>query len=124
MKLEVGMYVKILSLSKITYIGKIVNINEYREKKYCIDIQASDYVFISKEDIVKASHNLIDLIEIGDYVNGYKINNKYITVEGEVIVKDECMDDYYSTSFNNKMIESIVTKEQFENDKYKVGEDK
>ena len=30
-----------------------------------------DVMFIGDEDILKASHNIIDLTEVGDYVNGY-----------------------------------------------------
>ena len=64
----------------------------------------------------------IDLIEVGDYVNGTPINEKYINVNGNVIVKNECDDDYYSIAFENKDIKSIVTKEQFESMEYKVVE--
>ena len=58
----------------------------------------------------KSSHNIIDLIEIGDYVNGY-----------EVTSKDQFLGfgnhDWYMT---NDEIKSIVTREQFEAMEYKV----
>ena len=62
---------------------------------------------------VNISPNIIDLIEVGDYVNGYKVSNifdEYITTEDDQITIDK------------EDIKSIVTKEQFESMKYKVGE--
>ena len=67
-------------------------------------------------DKFKASHNIIDLIEVGDYVNGRKVtlktDNDYIEVD-----YGENIDGYH-----NKDIKSIVTKEQFESICYKVEE--
>lgn len=71
-----------------------------------------------KSHIVKASHNIIDLIEVGDYVNGDKviyINDGYIEVGEE-------SDNIGFTS--DKFIKSIVTKEQFESMSYKIGDKK
>ena len=65
-----------------------------------------------KSHIVKASHNIIDIIEVGDYVNGY-----------EVTSKDQFLGfgnhDWYMT---NDEIKSIVTREQFESMSYRIGE--
>ena len=72
--------------------------------------------------IINASHNIIDLIEVGDYVNGYKIG--YI---------DDCkgaMREFYYDYENpikdvghwEEEIKSIVTKEQFESMSYRRGE--
>ena len=38
--------------------------------------------YYDEENIIKASYNIIDLIEVGDYVNGYKvkITNPYMIV--------------------------------------------
>ena len=56
------------------------------------------------------SPNIIDLIEVGDYVNGYKVedldNLGYIDFGGDEIKYDD--------------IKSIVTKEQFERCEYKI----
>lgn len=59
----------------------------------------------------KSSPNIIDLIEVDDYVNGERVffvDNKAYTVEGNDYTESE--------------IKSIVTKEQFESMEYKVGE--
>lgn len=74
-------------------------------------------------DIVKHSKNIIDLIEIGDYVNGREVKHiamfegfpdypKLIFVdEKHLIPGDTC---------ENDEIKTILTKEQFEQNLYKV----
>ena len=68
----------------------------------------SHYIY---DYIVNHSFNIIDLIEVGDYVNGYRITdigNNCVEIEddGTQITEDE--------------IESIVTKEQFAAAEYKL----
>ena len=71
---------------------------------------------IKKEDIIKSSPNIIDLIEVGDYVNGYLVIEKDINNELRYIdLKDRNMK--YVKYLD---IESIVTKEQFEAMEYKL----
>lgn len=74
------------------------------------------------EDIIKHSKNIIDLIEIGDYVNGHKIvseiwgeddNNLYFEIEGGF---------NKATCIAEEDIKSILTKEQFNQNSYKVVE--
>lgn len=69
-----------------------------------------NYSFFDNKNVLKASHNVIDLIEVGDYVNGY-----------EVTSKDQFLGfgnhDWYMT---NDEIKSIVTHEQFSAMEYKV----
>lgn len=55
------------------------------------------------EDIVKHSKQLIDLIEVGDFVNGHRI---FCKIHGEIGEKD---------------IKTILTKEQYMANCYKVG---
>ena len=95
MKLKVGMYVRTIN-GKIWIITSQKAISGHRK------------------DIIKASYNIIDLIEVGDYVNGWKV--LYWT-DGTKII-----DDGYTTDLNKVDIKSIVTKEQFEQMSYKVGE--
>lgn len=63
------------------------------------------------ERIVKASHNIIDLIEVGDYVNGFPVIHK----ENDIL---KCG---LLVQFKENEIKSIVTKEQMEQMAYKVG---
>ena len=73
-------------------------------------------------DITKHSPNLIDLIEVGDYINGHKIvseiwgeddNDLYFEIEGSY---------HKATYIGEKDIKSIVTKEQFKNIEYEMPE--
>lgn len=70
---------------------------------------------------LKHSKNIIDLIEVGDYVNGEKI---------EQITTDSGYKKYYTTGFgvydeydNESVIHSILTKEQYEANCYRVKEE-
>ena len=79
---------------------------------------------ILKEDILgEPSDNIIDLIEAGDYVNGYKVSfkdNDYKPfVQCDYSVQGKTTNHY---KFYEEAIYSIVTKEQFESMSYKVGE--
>ena len=118
-KLEVEMYVRIKNKAGWCCIGKIYNINDFREPsmKYCIDIQGDDFVFVAEDMIMKASHNIIDLIEVGDYVNGMRVDD--IDIHSKRLYR-EMRYDYEIIS--EKEIKSIVTKEQFESMEYRLGE--
>ena len=71
-------------------------------------------------EVIKSSPNIIDLIEVGDYVNGYKVRAVYL--EGAThYIKLEPRDEKGTRTYNED-IKSIVTKEQFENCMYKVGD--
>lgn len=114
MKLEVGMYVR----SNLNYINKIIAICPDRKKPYVfkIDDEHCEVYGYEEHQIKKASHNIIDLIEVGDYVNGDKV---IYTNDGYFEVGEE-NDNIGFTS--DKFIKSIVTKEQFESMSYKVEE--
>lgn len=128
MKLEPNMYVR----TKCGYICKIININDFREPSMKYGVEASylkDIMFIGDDDILKASHNIIDLIEVGDYVNGLRVEkNKYgelytsYVYYGGDIGK---MCEVYTTwlkEYKEDEIYSIVTKEQMKAMEYKVVE--
>lgn len=99
----------------------------------CIDIDSDNFAFFDKPvyknfsdtfdscylnniDIKKASFNIIDLIEVGDYVNGEKVTK----LIDRKIYHENLNDPYYDIYFENKDIKSIVTKEQFNSIKYEV----
>ena len=113
MKLEVGMYVR-------TDNGIIGKIYEQIGDMFTYKDSNRDYITygLSHNEILKASHNIIDLIEVGDYVNGEivtkaaldKIECKYI----------ELNYTYNKRGIREKDIKSIVTKEQFESIKYSL----
>src|SRR5574344_581733 len=76
----------------------------YVSKDHC------PYDSIKKDNISKASFNLIDLIEIGDYVNGSKVIDIRTDEELEIGVESDNLIYHY---IQNKDIKSVLTKEQF-----------
>ena len=115
MKLEVGMYVR-------TYNGIIGKIYEKIGDMFTYKDSNRDYITydLLHSEIIKASYNIIDILEVGDYVNGSKvqeIRKNYIEIEEySGLNNDEpCI-------LKSEDIKSIVTKEQFEQMEYKVGE--
>ena len=115
--MNTGDYVR----TKNGYIGKIYNINEFREPSmmYAIDIpKTDDFVFMGEKDF-KSSPNIIDLIEVGDYVNGAFVS-RFKTDENGVQWLYTNNENAYG--YKSDEIKSIVTKEQFESMEYKVGE--
>lgn len=77
------------------------------------------------EVIKKHSFKLIDLIEVGDYVNGMEVD-EFDDVEGNIYlgfpIYDDSLMDCISEfrPLETVKIKSIVTKEQFESVKYEV----
>ena len=67
---------------------------------------------------IKHSKNIIDLIEVGDYVNGYKVEN--VSVETNEVLLDHNGFGWRTLKNGDK----IVTHEQFASMEYKVEEDK
>lgn len=112
MKLEVGMYVRtkngIIDKVIIDYKGKCNSPNCNCKHVSC------QYNYYDEVDIINASHNIIDLIEVGDYVNGWKVLYR---TDGTKIV-----DDGYATNLDKIGIKSIVTKEQFSSMEYRLGD--
>ena len=118
MKFEVGDYVR----TRAGHFYKITKIDE-NGLIYWNKIQCGWSMKQLKDIVVKHSKNIIDLVETGDYVNGYKV----IGVTLDPAPSGKCVDiDCDKTSYESYLFEeqiySIVTKEQFESMKYKVEE--
>lgn len=127
MKLERGMYVR-------TNDGIIAkNYGEFSNNAIVngVFIKQNHTKWIYKNRITKVSHNIIDLIEIGDYVNGKEV----IALRKDISKRDihpsskNCnIFILYSVSqgwyfgIKDEDIKSIVTKEQFSQMEYRVGE--
>lgn len=131
MKLEVGKWCRTEKGTIFKIIGGNVDMWEididYSYLSECENEDYNSYAYnknnILFEDlVVKASYNIADILEVGDYVNSYKIG--YI---------DDCkgaMREFYYDYENpnedvghwEEEIKSIVTKEQFENMEYRIGE--
>lgn len=85
-------------------------------------LQNSTLYTSSIKSIEKHSKNIIDLIEVGDYVNGYRVVN---VINEEPCPSGKCVDiDSYRPSEEctiwEEDIKSIVTKEQIAGIEYKI----
>ena len=135
MELRKGMYVRTKDgfIDKVTidYKGCCNSINCNCKHVSC------EHNYYDEESIIKASDNIIDLIEIGDYVNGYKVLeictgnfelNNPLNVKAlklEFIKEDINPNIPFFKRYNfitNSEIKSIITKEQFDSMKYVVGD--
>lgn len=111
MEIKVNDYVR----TKEGYICKILKLNEPRYDDGYLDFNDIDSLRIYKPNVVKSSPNIIDLIELGDYVNGKEI---------DFIGKDGVYSNYDNAQYyycEEKDIKSIVTKEMFEQMEYKIN---
>lgn len=123
MKLEVGQFVRFKDKRGNTYIRNIKEVcNKQPHKSWgaiIIDKNANNVPYVSLKNIIKASYNIIDLIEVGDYVNGLPVakTSEYIgTYEKYIELYGSCSD------WENEDIKSIVTHEQMEQMEYKIKE--
>lgn len=117
MELKEGMYVRTKK-----GIGRVTEYTKHESWGYIVKVlgQYSCHTHTSNgelSDVIKAGDNLIDLIEEGDYVNGYLVtricadgetNKKYFNLYGSI------------SEWENEDIKSVVTKEQFNSVKYEV----
>ena len=112
MKLELkeNMYVR----TKDGIIDKILKLN----KSYVKGVSQKDELYAYDIDnIVKASYNIIDILEKGDYVNGHRVEE--IDFENEEIFTDS---EYYCGIVEFCNIKSVITHEQIEQREDKVGD--
>lgn len=143
MKLEVKMYVR----TRYGYIARLKRINKtdrYTEYEFdnTIGYDYDGFFHSIVEDcidgieIIKASYNIIDLIEVGDVItfkndeDVYKINcvpNEESTCDCFYLVFDyatqyglEDIEVSKETMLNT--LESVITREQFSQMEYKVGD--
>jgi hypothetical protein len=105
--MKVGNYVR----TNDGYINKIKKVNQWNVLVDARDLFGEE-INIANNEIVKSSPNIIDLIEVGDYVNGCPVLHK----ENNVLICGLLL------WYKEENIENVVTKEQFESMEYKVGE--
>lgn len=113
-EIEIGEYVR----TKNGYIDKAINLNYYMP----IYLECENETYLL-DSVVKHSKQLIKLIETGDYVNGYKV----ISVDYDVLDdKTKCIEldlnnNYQYNFISIIQIKTILTKELYEANCYKVG---
>ena len=120
MELKEGMYVRIKDKNNNQFIRKIIKIPEdTRYGSIVVDKDIHYARWVSKKKVIKASSNIIDLIEVGDYVNGVEVIGKEFDNFNKEYL--QCgVGDYVICTFEVKDIKTILTKEQFESQKYIV----
>lgn len=125
MKLEVGKWCRTKKGTIFKIIGGNVDMWEididYSYLSKCENEDYNSYAYNKNNSLFeylvdKASYNIIDILEVGDCVNGLKVHG--ITDYGLEVYM---FGDTHEILEENE-IETIVTKEQFEQMAYKVGE--
>lgn len=113
MELTPNMYVRTKNgnIGKITFISPLDNLMNLDTENYSI----------GKHFVEKASHNIIDLIEVGDIISyEYPTGLGMISYEN-VTILPELLNTLQNGENNHEYkIKSIVTKEQFSAMEYKV----
>lgn len=109
-EIKVGEYIR----SDLGSIGKVTRIEDNTTTKFYYEDK--ELITIDKR-VVKHSSNLIDLIECGDYVNGYIVRRTYLDGETHYIKLGEQITGNRTYTDD---IKSIVTKEMMESISYKV----
>ena len=111
--IEVGDYIR-------TKSGKIRKVKTTVAQYYITDrLNISDNNQFTKEDIVKHSKNIIDLIEVGDFVNGNIVTDKYLFA-GEMPVVETSGVETNAKCLCEKDIQLILTHEQYSQNCYAV----
>lgn len=113
-----GEYVRTISqgIKRIDDININAPINKYKYKTGESDWDGEWYGTIKTTAILKHSTNIIDLIEVGDYVNGHLVEQITGFENGEIFL--EFADGKYCNALRKK--DTIVTKEQFKAMEYEV----
>ena len=120
-EIKIGEYLR----TKKGRIAKATTINNVRYT-YCgarvrgkLELVGTERKVISGryelEDIAKHSFNIIDLIEVGDYVNGHLVSR----IDNNITVWLETETQLYCGIYE-KDIKTIVTKEQMKSMEYEV----
>lgn len=126
MKLEVGQFVRFKDKRNITYIRKIREIpQDNRYASLYLDKEANYSYGLSTKNVIKASFDIIDLIEARDILTN-ELNEKLevFLIDNELMVRNTGLiyDNNYYLPIKNITIKSIATHEQIEQIKYEVGE--
>lgn len=114
-----------------------INVGDYVRTKYCIkkihEINKKatkwkylykckkqdgdgciDLCYLNEDNILKSSKNIIDLIEVGDFVKGLPVVHNSKAHGGNIVIVIN------GNAYNEEEIKNVVTKEQFESMAYEV----
>jgi hypothetical protein len=120
-KIEVGEYIR-------DKAGNIALVKKNHNDIFEIELNSGRRINMYIEFVVKHSKNIIDLIEVGDYVNGVKVIDIGAEIRdckcAKTLYMLSDMEIGWANTLFEEHISSIVTKEQFSEIEYKVEEDK
>lgn len=121
-EIEVGDWIR-TKKGNIDKIACEFDKNNWRSKNTYgeLIVRCLDNIYLL-DDIVKHSKNIIDLIEVGDYVNGYKVISIDTNAPNDC---KECIEldrnnTYEYQWISRNEIETILTKEQYQANCYTV----
>lgn len=118
--IEVGDFVRIKSgIAKVLEV-KTVQPKMYGKHDVAYLIDKCPRMYITETEFIKHSKNLIDLIEVGDFVNGILVTGKESTLLYTEIKGIDNSDYYIPFSQYGENIKSVLTHEQYEQNSYKV----
>lgn len=122
MELKEGMYIRSKDKRGNQFVRRIVELpNVPVYGSIVVDKDIHNVKWVSKKNVLKASNSIIDLVEVGDYVNGEMVtfisSNPQKNQNGKPRI---ILNETHSLFGKYEDIKSIVTKEQFENMKYEV----
>ena len=117
--LDVGMYIRTkYGISKIEKMEE----DKIHKTIWCTVDKAQYHSFlVRKQEILKASHNIIDLIEVGDIII---TKHSGLGKEFVEIINSKTSLEFLKSYFKEKSLDlvEVLTKEQFESMSYKVKE--
>ena len=128
MKLEVGMYARLHGkIGKIEHICMCeqCKLRGFYEPVVDFGHEGSDYVSVYWKDDLKASNNIIDLIEVGDIIKfDITDTDNYAEIQGyncwEISCEEELNGVKEMIEMESAKLISIITREQIESMQYKV----
>lgn len=122
LKIKAGDYIRTKDgvIAKITDIIEDISIDCDRDVFDLNYLAMMEIPYCVKDEyIIKSSPNIIDLIEVGDFVNGLKVDK----IDENGIYNSNSYDGWLvNIASYNEDIKSIVTKEQFESMEYRIEE--
>ena len=129
MKLEVGIYVRTI-YGYVARLKKINKTDRYTEYEFDnkIGYDYDDFFhsivenYIDDIEIIKASHNIIDILEVGDIIR-YRIDKVPLETKGYLTGVIDITDEEMLKSIKedkNYHVLQILTKEKFKDISYEV----
>ncbi len=117
--IEVGTYIR----TNEGHIGKVIRnyiSNDYTPDEWVVQIDKNANIIITESmtelKIIDSKENIANLLKVGDFVNGEIISN--ITNENDYLSIYTYNKKY--TKYNINEIKTILTKEQYNNNCYRV----